>query len=360
MRRHTSTYLDLVRFTAAMVVFVGHTSGRRLAGGLGWQIADYMDEAVTVFFVMSGFVIGYVMQQRETTPQAYAVARAARMYSVALPAVVFTIILDTIGRSLRPDLYSEVWGYQSENLGMQFAAAVVFINQIWYWGLPVGSNLVYWSLGYEVWYYVIFGVFMFSSGRWRWVAAGLLMLFVGPNIVALFPIWLIGVLAYRVSASGRVDQRLGAWMFYGSIVLILIHQWWIARHGALPPFALRYVGLPNITNDYVVGTLVACHFVGFNAIGARFSGPLLAAERPIRWCAGATFTIYLFHLPLTQFLTTVVPWPSEYWATRLVMFGGALIILFAIAEVTERRKDVWRRFFGRLLNLFARPVAMAR
>ncbi|MEO3471714.1 acyltransferase [Roseomonas sp. CAU 1739] len=360
MQRHTSTYLDLMRFSAAMVVFIGHTAGQRLAGGLGWQLAPFMDEAVTVFFVMSGYVIGYVMQNREATPGAYAVARAARIYSVALPAVIITMILDGLGRSLRPDLYSEIWGYRSDMLDVQFAAAVVFANQLWFWRLPVGSDLPYWSLCFEVWYYVIFGVFVFAPNRWRWPAAGLLLLFVGPRIAALFPVWLLGVLAYRVSASAKVGKRLGAWMFFGSIALVLAHQLWIADHGALPALAPGFLEMPNISNDYVVGILIAFHLVGFNAMGGMFSKPLQALERPIRWCAGATFTIYLFHLPLTQFLSTVVPWPPTSWATRLVMFGGTLVLMFVIAELTERRKEIWRRGFVRLLRVPAPPVATAR
>lgn len=359
MQRHTSTYLDLLRFSAAMVVFVGHTSGQRMTGGIGWQLAPFMDEAVTIFFVLSGYVIGYVLHQRENSPRAYAIARAARIYSVALPAVLLTFILDSIGRSLRPDLYSAVWGYQWDSQAEQFAAAIVFVNQLWYWALPVGSNLPYWSLGFEVWYYVIFGVFMFAPRRSRWLMTAALLLLVGPRIVALLPVWLAGTLAYRVASSGRVGQRLGGWLFAGSIVTMVVHQWWIATHGSLPPPAFDYLGLPNLTNDYVMGALIAIHLVGFNAVGGRFAGLLDMMARPVRWCAGATFTIYLFHLPLTQFLTTIVPWPPSHWATRLIMFGGTLALMFAIAELTERRKEIWRRGFARMLNPLSKPAVAA-
>ena len=79
MERHTSIYLDLVRFSAAMTVFIGHTSGQRLAGGFAWQFGPFMDEAVIAFFVLSGFVIGHVTQRREQIWGDYAVARAARI-----------------------------------------------------------------------------------------------------------------------------------------------------------------------------------------------------------------------------------------------------------------------------------------
>ncbi|MGH7072336.1 MAG: acyltransferase family protein [Acetobacteraceae bacterium] len=111
MTREVSLYLDLLRFLAALTVFLGHVSGSRFTGGFLWQFGPYMGEAVTVFFVLSGFVIGYTTDRREKSAYSYAVARAARIYSVALPALVVTFTLDAIGRSIRPDLYSQSWGY---------------------------------------------------------------------------------------------------------------------------------------------------------------------------------------------------------------------------------------------------------
>ena len=113
MNRATSLYLDLARFIAALVVFGGHVSGQRLTGGLFWQFGLYMSHAVTVFFVLSGFVIRFATDQRETTAHAYGISRAARIYSVALPALAATFILDSIGHHIHPDYYSARWGYES-------------------------------------------------------------------------------------------------------------------------------------------------------------------------------------------------------------------------------------------------------
>ncbi len=59
--------------------------------------------------------------------------------------------------------------------------------------MPQGSNLAYWSLGCEVWYYAIFGLMLFAHGRWRVVAIAVALVFVGPLTVLLFPLWLLGV-----------------------------------------------------------------------------------------------------------------------------------------------------------------------
>lgn len=357
MQRHTSVYLDMLRFAAALVVFVGHTSGGRLGGGLGWQLVPFMDEAVMMFFVISGYVIGYVSGQRETTWRAYGTARAARIYSVAIPALAATFILDAVGRSLDPALYASVRGGQEGLGGLDYIGAVFFINYLWYYSEVVGTNIPYWSLCYEVWYYVAFGLVMFVKGPWRWWAAGLLLLAVGPRIAGLFPIWLFGLLAYRIGASGRVGVRLGAVLLWGSLALMGGYELWVMRHGALPDVFEAFLRMPNVTERYLIGFLFACHLVGFNAAGAASLRLIGGVARAIRWCAGATFTIYLFHMPLIVFFATINPWPPAGWVSRIAMFGGTLAVLFVIAAFTERRKDVWHRGLVRLFR--SRPAVGA-
>jgi peptidoglycan/LPS O-acetylase OafA/YrhL len=350
MSRALSVYLDLLRFTAAMTVFLGHISGQRFTGGLFWQFGPFMDEAVTVFFVLSGYVIGYVLDGRERSAEAYIVARAARILSVAVPAIVVTLILDSIGRTIQPEFYSTAWGYQPSGQIWQFLGALFFVNQLWYMEIGVGSNLPYWSLCYEVWYYIIFGVAIFAPVRWRVPATLALLLLVGPRIAALFPVWLIGIAAYRISASGRISKGLGTGLAGGGVVLLLaleIGKWHL---GPLPQLLPDFLQQPRATNDLAVGILFAAHLVGFQRIAERFEPMLGALAGPIRWCAGATFTVYLFHLPICQFLTTVVPWPPGAWQTRLVMLCGAMAIMLAIAEVTERRKTEWRGFVLRIIR----------
>lgn len=143
MNRRVSIYLDLVRFTAALAVLFSHLSGQRFSGGLFWRAGHYWDEAVDVFFVLSGFVIAHVTAERETSLRSYAVARLARVYSVALPAVLATFALDAIGRSLQPGFYATSWGFDPDRMGLQFVASLFLVNNVWFTGLGTGSNLPY-------------------------------------------------------------------------------------------------------------------------------------------------------------------------------------------------------------------------
>jgi len=147
LTRQTSIYLDVIRFTAALIVFVGHVSGQRLTKGFLWQVGPFMSEAVTIFFVLSGYVIAFVREVRELTPRQFMVSRAARIYSVAYPALVITFILDSCGRLLEPSIYNASWGYSSENQVWRFIANAMFVNRLWFSDAAPGSDLPFWSLG---------------------------------------------------------------------------------------------------------------------------------------------------------------------------------------------------------------------
>ena len=57
MNKETSTYLDCARFLAALTVMLCHIDSYMVVGVLPW--VDHLGlEAVGVFFVLSGFVIG--------------------------------------------------------------------------------------------------------------------------------------------------------------------------------------------------------------------------------------------------------------------------------------------------------------
>ena len=95
--RPFSVYLDLVRFTAACFVYLYHSNQRWLVEPI-LPMANYGHTAVVVFFVLSGFVIAYVTDTKERDWPSYAASRLSRVYSVALPAVVLTLLLDAVTR----------------------------------------------------------------------------------------------------------------------------------------------------------------------------------------------------------------------------------------------------------------------
>jgi len=350
MNRETSVYLDLIRFLAAVFVFLNHAGWQQISGGLLWQIS-YGREAVDVFFVLSGFVIGHVVEVRERSAFDYAVARAARLYSVALPAVALTFVLDRIGQALRPDLYVEWCCDALGGWGWEYLGSLGFLNEIWSHHAPPGSDLPYWSLGFEAWYYVAFGLALFAPRPWNLISAALVLAAVGPGIAVLFPLWLLGFYCYRLSARRLLGRGAGAVLCVGALIAFFAYEHGAYRYGELyTAFALTPERLHDYAQDYIVGGLFALHLLGFCAVSESLASLLVRCERPIRWIAGATFTLYLFHVPLLHAVVALSPWPADTWPTRTLVFAGVPLIVLALAEVTERRKAAWRRGIVALLS----------
>jgi len=346
MNKATSLYLDAVRFLAALLVFISHACGQRISGGLFWQLGSYGPEAVTVFFVLSGFVIAHATATRETSPGSYAVARLSRIYSVALPALILTAAADATARAIDPGLYTEAYGYVASSQPWQYFLSALFLNRIWMLEASPGSNWSYWSLGYEVWYYAIFAALTFLAGRRRVIVVAALLGFVGPSIAAMFPLWLLGVACYRICAAARIGRVAGLALF-----LFSLGAWALCEIVALQPGGLlltdpRWLAIlqrPELVRDYIAGFAFAGTLVGFRAASLWIEPYTAGSWRFLRWIAGATFSLYLFHEPLLRLLATVSPFPPASWAGRGLVIGGTFALVLALAQVTERRKGAWRR-----------------
>ena len=90
---------------------------------------------------------------------------------------------------------------------------------------------------------------------------------------------------------------------------------------------------------------------------------LMRIERPVRWLAGYTFTLYLLHQPLFMFWTAVVrgnPHGSGFW---WMVTGLTAVSVVVIGSFTEHRRE-WlrhtlRRGLVRVQQRFSGPIASA-
>ena len=167
-----SLYLDVVRCVAALAVFLEHvasypfsrttpTSTHPLLAFFG----IYGNSAVIVFFVLSGYVIAYVVGTRERTAWAYSANRISRLYSVVLPALVLTFAFDALGQWLNPGFYSirtVLWKPASWE---GYLSSLFFVNEFQVFdlsGAVPGTNAPFWSLSFEATYYIVAGLVLFA------------------------------------------------------------------------------------------------------------------------------------------------------------------------------------------------------
>jgi len=353
----TSVYLDAARLFAALVVVLTHLAYPRFSGGLLLPLRTYGNDAVMIFFVLSGYVIAYTAATRDRELRTYAVNRLARLYSVALPAIFLTFAFDEVGRRLDPALYDGFW-YRADVPLDRMLAAGTFTNELWFRSVRLFTNGPYWSLGYEFWYYVLFAVAWYGRGRTRWVLAAAVAAIMGPKILLLLPVWLLGVAVYRLNARAPLGIEAGILLFVGSIALYVAFRatglrdflldWTYARLGrGFVRTELRWSD--EFLSAWLIGVLVACNFVGFHAISSRLTRLTSRVEGVVRDGAGATFSIYLFHYPLLQLFAALLLLDPRSPLAVAFLFATTVLACRGLAVLTEQRKDLARRWIGRLV-----------
>jgi peptidoglycan/LPS O-acetylase OafA/YrhL len=343
-----SLYLDMIRPIAAFCVLLGHVSFQNLSGGQLGYMSGAGKQAVDVFFVLSGFVIAHVCTTRENDAREYIISRAARIYSVAIPALILTAIVDAIGIRINPAIYQGAIQTFSPGLIIR---SVFFIGEQWNAHRFPGCNGPYWSLGFEVWYYVAFGAFVFVPLRWRWLATLVVLAFIGPKVSSLFPAWLMGVAVYRICAAQKLSKPMG-WIFF-TLPLILFAVYQAFPHSLLEqfqPITINLERLRSLAEDYFICCLFSTHLIGYSAVSSTFAPWLERYARHIRWFAGATFSLYLTHLPIMHLLAALSPFPTESPLTVCLFLTVTPIACLAFADIFERRKPLWRALIVRALH----------
>jgi peptidoglycan/LPS O-acetylase OafA/YrhL len=355
MNKDTSIFLDIVRFGAALLVFMHHFAYPDISGA--GKVISFLgmfgEDAVVVFFVLSGYVIAFVSSEHERGAIDYFSSRFARLYSVAIPALILTLIADWIGRAMEPSLY-EAW-HQSSLPLIRILASVTFTTQLWSLDIRPFSNVPYWSISYEFWYYVFFGIVLFLRGKSRMFAICCWAFFVGPLIVLMLPTWLIGIYAYRRSQCGPLSNKVakgvlvvlvalyvGFWLFELRPELTGMTDRWVAQISS-DPYVLHKAR--SFLYYYLVAILVAVGFIACDSLARGEALRLQYIQAPVRWLAKYTFSLYLLHYPLLYLFTALSPWEVETAAHRVFVVLATAIAVLSIAAVTESRKREWKAFF---------------
>ena len=350
-----SAYLDFLRFFAAFAVLLGHLKQDGFA--LDWMpLAHLSHEAVMVFFLMSGYIITSSTRARPDAGwREYAVARVSRIYSVALPAVLFSLLVsEAVGR-WAPEVAAQIASYRAF-AWVDVVGSLLFWNESWSSETQVSLNAPYWSLCYEVWYYVLFGLWFFVRGPWRWPLVALAALVAGPAILALFPIWMLGAwLALnpdRLPRPGAVAGPL-VWLLAPTLIWLLResgveHVIKDALHENVPGF-WRLEASQRLITDHLIGLLLAAHLWAWGGLPQWLQQ--MWQRRADFWAAwaGFSFTLYLFHRPLTYVAGKGLGAAADNVALSIAAALLGLLVCWLFAFGTERQLPRWRRAVRRWL-----------
>jgi peptidoglycan/LPS O-acetylase OafA/YrhL len=312
-----SAHLNLVRGLAAAAVAFQHLRALLL---LDWPetsvhsplsagvylLAKFAHPAVIVFFVLSGFLVGSSglrsVQKRAWSFPRYLLHRVLRLEIVLLPALLLGLLWDTLGKHLLVSpLYTTAWLSGPIDLSWRtLLGNAAFIQDIL---VPnFGTNAALWSLAYEFWYYVLFGLLVTAAVRttrlWlRLVLVALLLAvvwFAGFRIMALAPLWFLGLGVY-------VLPRMSLPSCARSVLLASSTLLFLAFLGIAFGRSARPMIAQALEVDLTTGVLFS--FVLYAILHANPAR--LRYQQIAHSIAAPTYTLYANHLPA---LVLVAAW----------------------------------------------------
>ncbi|MEX8495301.1 acyltransferase family protein [Sphaerotilus sp.] len=368
MNRNLSTFLNLSRWVAAWLVLFGHVRHIVLVDLVGVHKATLVDkglyfftglghEAVVVFFVISGFLVGGTTlerwQHRGPDLKRYAIARFSRIYTVLVPALLVGLLMDVAG--LRwfnaSALYTNAVRYHTISLNTDISAGLdtgtLLGNLCMLQGISTGifgSNNPLWSLAYEWWYYALFALLATAwtspgPGHWRpasAVAGVLLAAWLPAHVTLWGGIWLLGLLTHRWISSGiwRPQPVLGL----GLLALALV---WSRLSHNMENIDHPESLLAGFARDLVLGAAFSAALASITRLQ-----PLLGFSRFHARMADFSYTTYLCHFPAMLLLIAIayqwagLPFQLQPDMRGMVYLAGLSAVLLAYCQafawLTER------------------------
>ena len=315
--------LDMLRGVLAVYVLLGHCRWLLWAGHSTWMAAPharvfeplvyasaalrYGREAVMVFFVLSGFFIHLRFAQspgREMSTSEFYLRRAHRLGAPYAFALLVTLIVDLIGRSMWPALYSAATGDALTDgifarTGFSWrsvAPAMVALPSSL--GFDFGTNGPLWSLAYEVVYYAMYPAWLALRRSSALAAFALVPIvcvmlawFPTPNffgvVITYYPVWLTGAALAEVLMSRRIRVPIAGAAIAVATGFVLHVSGWLTVAPAVP--AMLYGGAAV-------------------ALSASI-GPQVTRIAPARWCeyfGMRSYSIYITHFPLVALMSAAL------------------------------------------------------
>ena len=379
MNATLSKFIDTSRWIAAVCVLITHLNDRAFTvlvnipvehRGLGLSLWVFLygfaHQAVVVFFVLSGFLVGGAVLTRSRAGQLdlhrYFVDRTVRIYLVLIPAILLTTILDGVGRSLFVDSI-----YQAEADAGHFAPSLIFLNLLElqdifvpYWG----TNSALWTLSHEYWNYIAFPLLCAPLLREKPLAVR----------AGLFACGLALLIATSVSGSWHLFG-FAIWIA-GALAILPKRPIIKSKEGSLALFLAISIGcrlgfrFAELQEGYlgdIVDLAVALSFANL-LLTMRFAtrGWRVLDWRGHQALSNFSYSLYAIHMPLITFLCAAaqmqfgigwrnVPSTPAHWGLALAIFVFAMLASWVFSRFTEARTDRVRKYVSDWLSGAARP-----
>lgn len=340
--------IDGLRAVAVLAVVLHHLSAPLLPGG-------YV--GVDVFFVISGYLITRIIS-REMDEGTFTFARfyerRARRIFPALFAVLAVSLLAGYALLLPSDMAATLRGVLGT---LFFASNVVFWREFaegYFAATDAALNplLHTWSLAVEEQFYVFFPVLLLACFRWarRFIVLALIVCAMVSLTVAALLVQSKSVAVFFLSPFRAWELLIGALLAVGAVPPLRSHvlREALAGAGLLAIAVACFVyddktTFPGLTA--LVPVLGAAALIYTGGIGPTLAGRLLQLP-PMVWVGLVSYSLYLWHWPLTVFTRYAIgfePIASYIPLLFIVSLGLAALSYRFIEQPCRRSVNFGRR-----------------
>lgn len=351
--------LTSIRFFAALTVALSHFTQLGLLN-LPTAFLSFVDggrPAVSLFFVLSGFILTYTYHGSLNVDGAsrFYVARFARIYPVMLLSLLIAMpvsiyVLRTGNDALLLGWYS-LKSHAYEPL-LASLVAQLFLLTGWFPFATINQpwNGPAWSISCEAFFYAIFPWLLRKLGAKSlgkvalicaavWILQGIWILFVAHYmpiarkgfVISQFPLTHLsefvmgvgsGLYFIRARAIGHASHGFGVMLISISLVAI----------------SLLAVYQPVKPAYYLESPFFAALITGLALLERPVLGLLNA--RALVMLGEASFSLYLIHIPLAHMMQIAGLSPDRGWVALMIVVGASILVFHQFEEPLRK----WIRY----------------
>lgn len=331
--------LDVIRLFSALLVMLHHAYIMWNLNFIKADISFLGHFSVIVFFVLSGYLISFTTANNNRGKIQYLKARLSRLYSILFPAICITALSQVVIFLIDRDLNSH---YIRSPLFIRYVLSLFFLNEIWSYSLAPPLNGPLWSLSYEFWYYIIFGLWFFYSKSWKTIVFPLIACFIaGPSILLMMPVWLMGSIAYKLPRL--IINRKLLWVL---CVSFLTTGFLLMPKLVSLPYILGkapFYHANQFITDMIVGLFVAITFWLLPLNYNDTPKPKLLIK--FRKVADLTFPLYLMHYPLLILFKAVFGYQTGSISQYIIAVLSTIFFIALAGSYFESKRYLWDKFF---------------
>jgi peptidoglycan/LPS O-acetylase OafA/YrhL len=252
----------------------------------------------------------------------------------------------------------------------RIAMNLIFMAQSWNLTLDPFANTPFWTLSYEVFYYVFYAVAFYLGGIQRGFWLVFAAVLAGQHILLLLPLWLVGCLAHDIYQRAR-DPRMslkklnlvffslavGGALLVPQILKLLFYlksfvtRFFWAHHHAPINLHWAYIyyaeGLPSVFALLWAMLLFERLKIAEKASWVQW----------VRLLSEATFPLYLLHFPLFVLIVAIFPNQRANAWFKL----GMLVLCVALSALLAKPTVHFKNYLRDLLRkyVFHTPLVPA-